>query len=133
MIEYELNDSYRKLINTIDKGFNEVIFSGIKKRLNKVYDKIIYLFQDLTKYYRISSDFNIRKGQIEDIIEKSKSSYKKAIAGYREEAFEACRNFYNAIKEIVKIPLPKDEKNKIINIILNKKFIFFIIFICLSK
>ena len=116
MIEYELNDSYRKLINTIDKGFNEVIFSGIKKRLNEVYDKKIYLFQDLTKYYRISSDFNIRKRQIEDIIEKSKSSYKKAIAGYREEAFEACRNFYNAIKEIVKTPLPKDQKNNSIEV-----------------
>lgn len=35
MIEYELNDSYRKLINTIDKGFNEVIFSGIKKKIKR--------------------------------------------------------------------------------------------------
>ena len=114
MIEYELNDAYRKLINTVDREFDEDVFSSVSKKLNGMFDKIKEQVDYCIRFDRISPDFNIRQRDIEDIIENSKYSYKKIIAKYKEEVVEACKNLYTAMQEIIRTSATNDEKNKLI-------------------
>lgn len=114
MIEYELNGAYRKLINTVDREFDEDVFSSVTKKLNGMFDKIKEQVDYCIRFDRISPDFNIRQRDIEDIIENSKYSYKRIISKYKEEVVEACKNLYTAMQEIIRMTATKDEKNKLI-------------------
>ena len=116
MIEYELNESYKKLINSIEAIFHDEIYSKLTTRIVKLEEPIIQKIDEVIGHTGafFSDDFRITKREIKNIIEDSTNDFKKELVKLKEQIEGMLQSFYVSIQDIMKKEIPKDEKFRLL-------------------
>ena len=114
MIEYELNDAYKKISNSIESQFHDEIYSKISNRITRLEEPIDEKVSECIRDFGISEDFSIRQRDITEMLDDATYQFRRSIAKRKEEIEELFQSFYIGLKNVVSKDISKTDKTKLL-------------------
>lgn len=113
MIQDELNQRYKKLISFIEREISDELLKNVQKQLNNSAYNLEEQIDYCIRNYGMPIDSNLRKRNIEQIIEDGIYPLKKKLTQYRDLMTDACKEFYTGLLDVVQRAGTKEEKFKL--------------------